>query len=194
MKITRLEVTSFLAGLAIVLGILFSVLEEETNAPVDDSTEKVKETPGSVPLERKSDTDNVITKKPFPKTSHIPPYPTLNRYGTDESSIQEDLKLTQQCFLNFWSLLKDPDLINLASNKSILKSLTGYNPEGIQFIPKNHPFLNERGELLDRWQIPLIFHAIAVNHIEIRSAGPDKIPYTEDDSLEVAKYGLYKNP
>jgi hypothetical protein len=34
---------------------------------------------------------------------------------------------------------------------------------------------------VDRWGTPLYFHAISRDRLEVRSAGPDKVMWTEDD-------------
>ena len=39
------------------------------------------------------------------------------------------------------------------------------------------------GLLIDRWGSPVIVHPEAWRQIELRSAGPDKIPYNEDDLI-----------
>jgi hypothetical protein len=51
----------------------------------------------------------------------------------------------------------------------------------MQFLPAHHPVFNEQGQLVDRWGTPLFFHATARDRLDIRSAGPDKSLWTEDD-------------
>jgi|GEM_PF-4886781 len=46
--------------------------------------------------------------------------------------------------------------------------------------PARHQF-SEHGELLDRFGTPFFFYADSADRMEIRSAGPDKAKYTEDD-------------
>lgn len=66
-------------------------------------------------------------------------------------------------------------------NGEITRALTGQNPLRVPFIPEDHPAINPDGELCDRWGTPLIFHQISKYHMELRSAGPDRAVYTEDD-------------
>jgi len=68
-------------------------------------------------------------------------------------------------------------------NRDITRALTGANPLRVAFVPADHPAINEAGELCDRWGTPLIFHQISGVHMELRSAGSDRIPYTEDDLI-----------
>jgi hypothetical protein len=43
--------------------------------------------------------------------------------------------------------------------------------------------LNDKGELVDRWGTPYFFHQLSRDHMEIRSAGPDKVMWTQDDPI-----------
>ncbi|MCH6258454.1 hypothetical protein MLD52_17975 [Puniceicoccaceae bacterium K14] len=58
MKITRLEVVSFFAGLAIILVILFRVLEEETEAAINSP---------QIEIERPEETHAVLLPVHFPR-------------------------------------------------------------------------------------------------------------------------------
>ena len=42
-------------------------------------------------------------------------------------------------------------------------------------------FVHRDGELCDRWGTPFFFHAESAARMEIRSAGPDRRLWTEDD-------------
>lgn len=66
-------------------------------------------------------------------------------------------------------------------NFEITQALAGANPLRLAFVPSDHPAINPQGELCDRWGSPLVFHQISGNHMELRSAGPDRTPYTADD-------------
>ena len=48
-------------------------------------------------------------------------------------------------------------------------------------IPPGHRAIDRNGELCDRWGTPFFFHAESATHMEIRSAGPDKKMWTDDD-------------
>ena len=50
-----------------------------------------------------------------------------------------------------------------------------------RFLPATHPALDARGRLVDRWGVPLFFHALGGGRYELRSAGPDRILWTADD-------------
>lgn len=69
------------------------------------------------------------------------------------------------------------------SNAHIVNALTGNNPFRLALIERSHPAINPRGELTDRWGTPFFFHLVSREAIEIRSAGPDRDMWTDDDLL-----------
>lgn len=66
----------------------------------------------------------------------------------------------------------------------IMKSLMGGNPKSATLGPPDGLPLNEQGELLDRWGSPFFFHQLSAETLEIRSAGPDRILWNEDDLID----------
>ena len=67
-------------------------------------------------------------------------------------------------------------------NAEITAALTGDNSLGLRLSPRTHPAINAAGELVDRWGTPFLFHALAGDRMEVRSAGPDKKFGTPDDA------------
>lgn len=72
----------------------------------------------------------------------------------------------------------------VGTNAEIVKALTGGNPKRATYLPSDLIRLNENGELVDRWGTPYFFHANSATDMEVRSAGPDKRLYTEDDIVQ----------
>ncbi len=68
-------------------------------------------------------------------------------------------------------------------NDEIVRVLQGENPMGIAVLPKTHPNLNPKGELLDRYGTPFRFHPESAWSMTVRSAGPDKRMWTSDDAV-----------
>lgn len=66
-------------------------------------------------------------------------------------------------------------------NEEIVAGLTGRNARGLVVLPPEHPSINERGQLLDRWGTPYHFHAVSREIMEVTSAGPDLQLFTDDD-------------
>lgn len=69
------------------------------------------------------------------------------------------------------------------TNAEIVKTLNGGNPGGVRSLPDTLLRLNGQGELVDPWGTPYFFHQLSAQQTEIRSAGPDKTLWTQDDIL-----------
>jgi hypothetical protein len=69
----------------------------------------------------------------------------------------------------------------VGDNAEITAVLTGKNILGYAFIPPGSPAINGQGELCDRWGTPYFFHQISGTIMEVRSAGPDRRHWTNDD-------------
>jgi len=68
-------------------------------------------------------------------------------------------------------------------NAQFISAMTGGNPRQIWYLPRPHQRIDLQGRLLDSWGTPYIFHAISRDYLEIRSAGPDKEVYSDDDLI-----------
>lgn len=99
--------------------------------------------------------------------------------GTDANTPEQDVKLLHNVFLSFRSALKTGNPVG--TNREITRALSGRNRMGLAYIAPDHPAINERGQLCDRWGSPYFFHQHSAYQMGIRSAGPDKEMYTEDD-------------
>jgi hypothetical protein len=69
----------------------------------------------------------------------------------------------------------------VGTNAEIMKAVMGDNPKGARLGPPEGQGLNGSGELVDQWGTPYFFHQLSKTNMEIRSAGPDRMLYTEDD-------------
>ncbi len=69
----------------------------------------------------------------------------------------------------------------VGTNAEIMRALMGDNPHQATLGPPEGQTLNDKGELVDSWGTPYFFHQISGDHMEIHSAGPDKIMGTADD-------------
>jgi hypothetical protein len=69
----------------------------------------------------------------------------------------------------------------VGENFEITAVLTGRNRLGYAFIAPDHPAINAQGELCDRWGTPYFFHQISGTVMQVRSAGPDRKIWTDDD-------------
>ncbi len=71
----------------------------------------------------------------------------------------------------------------VGTNPEITAVLTGKNKLRLALIPPDHPAINQAGELCDRWGTPFFFHAESAKKMEIRSAGPDRKMWNDDDAV-----------
>jgi hypothetical protein len=72
--------------------------------------------------------------------------------------------------------------------------LRGRNPAQERFLPDQHSAFNTQGQLVDRWGTPLFFHALGSGQFEIRSAGPDRKFWTDDDIHRNADGSFHQGP
>ncbi len=103
----------------------------------------------------------------------------LNRIG---GSIQRDLQIVTD-ILEAWQTNFPTQGNPVGENHEIMAELMGRNRLRLEFIPEDHPALNDRGELCDRWGTPFMFHQISGTQMEIRSSGLDRKRYTDDDVI-----------
>ena len=71
----------------------------------------------------------------------------------------------------------------VGTNAEIMAAVMGDNPKHARLGPPEGAQLNDKGELIDRWDTPYFFHQLSRDHMEIRSAGPDKVMGTADDAV-----------
>ena len=69
------------------------------------------------------------------------------------------------------------------TNAEIMKSLMGDNSRGATLGPPEGMTVNGNGELVDQWGTPFFFHAVSRDVMEIRSAGPDRRMWNDDDLM-----------
>lgn len=109
--------------------------------------------------------------------------PFTEDYGEETGSVKRDLEALRDVVINCQSLMKNFDTFHLPGNPEIVQFLQGSNPEKLAWIPKEHPFIQSDGVLLDRNGTPVFFHRLSGLQIEYRSAGPDGEHWTDDDII-----------
>jgi len=109
-----------------------------------------------------------------------PPSPLADELNSPRTTIQRDLQILNGILLA-WQTNFHEQGNPVGDNAAITAALTGKNPLHFQFIRRDHPAIKGRGELCDRWGTPFFFHALSGTRMELRSAGPDRQMYTDDD-------------
>jgi hypothetical protein len=128
-------------------------------------------TPRTVPIETQSPAAGPVPAE----TSSL-----ADALNSPAHDVRADLHILTACLANFRSNFPragDP----VGTNAEITAALTGKNPLRYAVIPPNHPAINRAGELCDRWGTPFFFHAESGTRMTVRSAGPDRKMWTEDD-------------
>lgn len=69
----------------------------------------------------------------------------------------------------------------VGTNAEIMKAVLGNNLKQAKIGLPDGQNLNGKGELVDRWGTPYFFHQVSKAEMDIRSAGPDRVMWTEDD-------------
>ena len=124
---------------------------------------------------------------PVSLTIEIPATPLIGEsilrdYAKPDLTLRDDLASMHELLLNFQTLVKHSDALPLGGNAEIAAALRGQSRQNREaFLPEGHPAFNPAGDFVDRWGTPLVFHAESRDRVSIRSAGPDTIPWTEDD-------------
>lgn len=105
----------------------------------------------------------------------------MQGYGGGESPPIADITQVSEMLGSYFLLVKTKDSLPMGENREVAAALLGNNPYRTRLLNPDSPWLNEAGELVDRWKTPLYFHPIDSNRVGVRSAGPDKKMWTEDD-------------
>jgi len=97
------------------------------------------------------------------------------------SSPSDDLAVLQMLVTDYRRVHSVvPPAVN---SQELARLLMGENPTRSRFLPPDCPALDDEGQLLDRWGTPLSVHLVSDRQIELRSAGPDRTLWNEDDIL-----------
>ncbi len=97
-------------------------------------------------------------------------------------SPEHDLRVLHELLFQFTTTLRPAERPPLGDNEDITAALTGGNRRKAVFVSSLHPAVRS-GTLIDRWGTPYHFHPRASDAIDVRSAGPDGVLFTEDDLL-----------
>lgn len=127
-----------------------------------------------------------VAPPPQPGAAEAPSH-LADNLNSPVGDIHADLRILDDIFQQYRSSLHEMNPVG--DNVEITAALTGRNRLGFAFIPSNHPAINSRGELCDRWGNPFFFHQLSGAQMEIRSSGPDGKRWTADD--EVITPGIY---
>lgn len=111
----------------------------------------------------------------------LPGAEILKNYASPSTRPEDDLQAMAHVFSNLRLLVKGDAPFRMGANEEFAAALMGKNAAKEVFLKAPHACLNAKGQLVDRWGSPLFFHVRDRDRIDIRSAGPDREMWTEDD-------------
>lgn len=107
-----------------------------------------------------------------------PVAPPPRRAADAGPEIEADFDQIQLMFRDYRTLAGGNPV---GTNAEIMKTIMGDNPKSARLGPPEGQKINEKGELIDHWGVPYFFHQLTRDVMEIRSAGPDRRLWNEDD-------------
>lgn len=180
---SRLALASLLVLVLIVGGFWFirEPAPSSPTAPTPDASRPVSPRDSAPPTPSLASGAATATTPDAAPRSTEPRSELVDGLNDPRSSIDADLRLLNEVFSAWLTHFREGG-IPIGDNREITAALTGANPLGYPFVPADHPAINARGELCDRWGTPFRFHVLSRMQMEIRSAGPDRRFGTEDDA------------
>jgi hypothetical protein len=107
-----------------------------------------------------------------------PPEPPPAASQPSVGGVEAEIDNVSFAIRDYRNVLKENPVGN---NAEITKALLGDNLKQVKIAAPVGSTINGEGELCDRWGTPYFFHALSKTSMEIRSAGPDRRMWTDDD-------------
>jgi hypothetical protein len=122
------------------------------------------------------------TPKPLTPPSTLPTTgsPLARELNAAGGSVQRDVEVLHGMVGQLLLAVKEPNRPPLGINEDFARALTGANKMHLAVVPPGHPAIVD-GKIVDRWGSPYFFHPRAADAIDVRSAGPDRKLFTDDD-------------
>ncbi len=113
------------------------------------------------------------------------------RLNAPETDGEYDLGILQELFGTVARFSKN-GVPEGGNNAEITEQMLGHNKQHLAVLPDDLPCLDAGGQLLDRWGTPYFMHPVSAESIEVRSAGPDRKLWNEDDLISGEEF--YEDP
>ncbi len=162
-----------IAALLILVAIFYGAYLVQLGCPV----EAIEETPGTHETHEQPSENAPDAPRSTLPTPGSPHARELNAPG---GTAQRDVEVLRGMVGQLLLVVKEPNRPPLGINEDFARALTGANKANLIVIPPGHPAV-AGGKIVDRWGSPYFFHPRAASAIDIRSAGPDRKLFTEDD-------------
>jgi hypothetical protein len=120
-----------------------------------------------------TDSDSRKAGSPLAAELNSPNYDARHDVATLHTMLRQYLRITHR--------RPGPPIGN---DSDLARAFTGHNPMKLVVLPTPHPALSPDGRLVDRWGTSYFIHPRGNLAFEIRSAGPDRKLFTNDDLIE----------
>jgi hypothetical protein len=107
-----------------------------------------------------------------------PPPPPAPATDADFAAVETDLEHVRMIIREYRDVVGENPV---GTNAEIMKAVMGDNLKQAKIGLPDGQGLNGKGELIDRWGTPYFFHQVSKSQMEVRSAGPDRVMWTDDD-------------
>ncbi len=166
------------AGFIVITAAVFFLGKKPEISPISSASQKEIIPPGIVV------TESATAIPPPNEANPAPGDRLLVGYANQNLPPQNDVTLMARAISNFLIIDKQAATRPLSANEEWSAALRGSRSGSEAWFSSNTPAFDSSQRLIDRWGTPLIFHALGSKQWEVRSAGPDRKPWTEDDSIE----------
>ncbi|MCB1225180.1 MAG: hypothetical protein KDK99_05150 [Verrucomicrobiales bacterium] len=171
-------ITALLLLILIIMAVwmLRAVTSPEIRRAIEEKKQAADDASPSI---QASAADADSTPAPRPPLGPVDPFieELTQPLDAPEGSVEQDLEIVREVF-RIYQRVEDGNPVGL--NEDITAAITGANPQGAVVFPPGHRAIVE-GQLVDRWGTPFWFHPLSGREMEIRSAGPDRELFTQDD-------------
>jgi hypothetical protein len=107
--------------------------------------------------------------------------PLAAEIGAPGRTAADDVETVRRIIGQYTTALQRRAGPPIGDNRDLVRVLSGANPLRLAVLPPGHPAIDAEGRLLDRWGTPYHIHPLGAALISVRSAGPDRRLFTEDD-------------
>jgi len=173
----------YLFGVILAMGILFLCLFYVPARKIQDvATQKsrnAKQPPAAKPVESITPARIAMTAPKAEELAPIHYHPMADAIGRPGFPPEKEIAAVMQFFQIYRQ--EFGGFPAGEGNAQFMNALRGNNPTKLPIFPLTHPRLDPKGNLLDPWGKPYVFHAVSRDRLEIRSSGPDREIFTADD-------------
>ena len=107
----------------------------------------------------------------------------LAGYAAPGGTDLEDMRMLAGCASAFLTIHKQAAERPLSANEEWSAALRGQRHGTSRWLEDGPPVFSTDGKIIDRHGTPVHFHALGAKAWELRSAGPDKLLFTDDDAV-----------